>query len=69
MDEHRNSFGIYDEPFPWQEKEKITLTRDELERQLDAGAFFMDHDEAARLGFLHPDHEPDNVIVDIQEKP
>lgn len=68
MDENKNAFGIYDMPVSFPEQQDITLSRDELERQLDAGAFSMDCEEAARLGFIHPDHQPDTVCAGVQEK-
>lgn len=68
MDENRNSSGIYDIPVSSPERQNIVLSRDELERQLDAGAFFMDCEEAARLGFIHPDHQPDTVCAGVRER-
>ena len=63
----RNSFGLYDAPVRSAEKERVVLTRADIERQLEAGAFFMDWTAAVESGFINPDHEPDGVIVDVRE--
>jgi len=63
----RNSFGLYDAPIRSAEKERITLTEADIERQLEAGAFALDWTEAVESGFINPDHEPDSVIVDVRE--
>ena len=47
------------------EKERVTLTQADIERQLDAGAFLMSREEAVAAGFLNPLEEPDAVLVDI----
>lgn len=60
-----NSYGLYDAPVRASEKERVTLTQADIERQLDAGAFLMSREEAVAAGFLNPLEEPDAVIVDI----
>lgn len=64
----RNSFGLYDQPMPFRKKAEAEMSIEEFESQLDEGAFLMDHNEAVRLGFIHPDHESDSVIVAIGGK-
>lgn len=63
--ENRNSFGLFDAARRTPEKERVTLTQADIERQLDAGAFLMSREEAVAAGFLNPLEEPDAVIVDI----
>lgn len=60
-----NSYGLFDAPVRAHEKERVTLTQTDIERQLDAGAFLMSREEAVAAGFLNPLEEPDAVIVDI----
>ena len=52
----RNDFGLFDMPVRFPEKERVTLTQADIERQLDAGAFLMS---------LNPLEEPDTILVDI----
>lgn len=69
MTEHkRNSAGLFDIPVRSPEKEHVTLTRMDIERQLDAGAFFLSHEEAVATGFLNEQDEQDSVIADILEE-
>jgi len=65
--EKRNSYGLFDAPVRNQEKEHITLSPEDIERQLDAGAFIMSREDAIAAGFLSPHDEPDTVIVTVQE--
>ncbi len=60
-----NSYGLFDAPIRAREKERVTLTQTDIERQLEAGAFLMSREEAIAAGFLNPLEEPDAVIVDI----
>ena len=60
-----NTHGLFDAPVRSIEKECVTLTRADIERQLDAGAFLMSREEAVAAGFLNPLEEPDAVLVDI----
>ena len=60
-----NTHGLFDAPVRSIEKERVTLTRADIERQLDAGAFLMSREEAVAAGFLNPLEEPDAVLVDI----
>lgn len=53
---------------PFRKKAEAEISLDEFEKQLDEGAFLMDQHEAARLGFIHPDHESDSVITAIGGK-
>lgn len=64
----RNDFGLFDMPVRFPEKERVTLTQADIERQLDAGAFLMSREEAVAAGFLNPYDEQDTVIVDIREE-
>ena len=65
--ENRNSYGLFDAPVRNQEKERITLSPDDIERQLDAGAFVMSREDAIAAGYLSPHEEQDTVIVDVRE--
>lgn len=60
-----NAHGLFDAPVRTIEKERVTLTQADIERQLDAGAFLMSREEAVAVGFLNPLEEPDAVLVDI----
>lgn len=62
-----NSYGLFDTSVRSPEKERVTLTQVDIERQLDAGAFLMSRKEAVAAGFLNPYDEQDTVIVDIRE--
>lgn len=64
-EQNRNASGLFDIPVRFPEKERVTLTRADIERQLDAGAFLMSREEAVGAGFLNPLEEPDAVLVDI----
>lgn len=63
-----NSYGLFDTPVRSPEKERVTLTQVDIERQLDAGAFLMSREEAVTAGFINPQDEQDAVIVDIREE-
>lgn len=60
-----NTHGLFDAPVRSSEKERVTLTQADIERQLGAGAFLMSREEAIAAGFLNPLEEPDAVLVDI----
>lgn len=62
-----NSYGLFDTPVRSPEKERVTLTQVDIERQLDAGAFLMSREEAIAAGFIHEHDEQDSVIADILE--
>ena len=64
-EQKRNAHGLFDIPVRFPEKERVTLTQADIERQLDAGAFLMSREDAIAAGFLNPLEEPDSVIVDI----
>ncbi len=64
----RNSFGLFDAPVQSVEKERVTLTQADIERQLEAGAFIMDREEAIAAGFINPQDEPDTVVVDVRRE-
>ena len=64
-EQNRNASGLFDIPVRFPEKERVTLTRADIERQLDAGAFLMSREEAVAAGFLNPLEEPDAVLVDL----
>ncbi len=68
MTTKRNSYGLFDAPIRSAEKERVTLTQADIERQLDAGAFTMDREEAIAAGFINPQDEPDTVIVDVRRE-
>lgn len=67
-EQKRNAFGLFDTPIRSHEKERVTLTQADIERQLDAGAFLMSREEAVTAGFINPYDEQDTVIVDIREE-
>ena len=64
-EQKRNASGLFDIPVCFPEKERVTLSQADIERQLDAGAFLMSREEAVAAGFLNPLEEPDTVLVDI----
>ncbi len=64
-EQNRNASGLFDIPVRFPDKERVTLTRADIKRQLDAGAFLMSREEAVAAGFLNPLEEPDAVLVDI----
>lgn len=64
----RNDFGLFDIPVRSPEKERVTLTQADIERQLDAGAFLMSREEAVTAGFINPQDEQDVTIVEILEE-
>ncbi|WP_291447700.1 hypothetical protein [Desulfovibrio sp.] len=63
-----NRFGLYDAARRSPEKERVTLTQADIERQLDAGAFVMSREEAVTAGFINPQDEQGVTIVEIQEE-
>ena len=63
-----NAHGLFDAPVRTIEKERVTLSQADIERQLDAGAFLMSREEAVATGFLNPYDEQDTVIVNIREE-
>ena len=64
-EQNRNASGLFDIPVRFPDKERVTLTPADIERQLDAGAFLMSREEAGAAGFLNPLEAPDSVLVDI----
>ncbi len=62
-----NTHGLFDAPVRTIEKERVTLSQADIERQLDAGAFLMSREEAIAAGFLHEHDEQDSVVADIVE--
>lgn len=64
-EQNRNASGLFDIPVRFPDKERVTLTQADIERQLDADAFLMSREEAVAAGFLNPLEEPDAVLVDI----
>ena len=65
--EKRNSYGLFDAPVRSPEKEHMELFPEDIERQLEAGAFFMSREDAIAEGFLSPHDEPDTVTVSVRE--
>ena len=45
----------------------MLFSREDIERQLDAGAFLLSREEAVAAGFLNPQDMQDCVIIDIRE--
>lgn len=62
-----NRYGLYDRPVSFTAKEEMEIDGAALEAQLNEGAFLMNHEDAVRLGFIHPDYEPDSVILGLAE--
>mgnify|MGYP000850839977 FL=1 len=67
-EQKRNTSGLFDIPVRFPERERVTLTQADIERQLDAGAFLMSREEAVAAGFLNPLEDPDTVLVDIERE-
>lgn len=65
--EKRNSYGLFDAPVRSLEKERMELSPEDIERQLEAGAFFMSREDAIAKGFLSPHDEQDTVTVSVRE--
>lgn len=65
--EQRNSLGLFDAAHRSPEKVRVLLTREDIERQLDAGAFPLSREEAVAAGFLNPQDMQDSVVIDIRE--
>ena len=63
--EQPNHFGLFDAPVRPAKKERVVLTQADIEGQLEAGAFIMDHEEAIATGFVNPHDELDTVLVDV----
>ena len=66
--EERNSHGLFDAPVRSGEKEAVFLTPEEMESQLDAGAFVLSREEAIEAGFINPDDPVDIVTVYIRRE-
>lgn len=65
----RNSHGLYDMPKLNATREPLALTQDDLQRQLEAGAFVMDKDEAIKNGLVSPyDDETDTIALVMKEE-
>lgn len=64
----RNSLGLYDAPVRSAEKERVTLTQADIERQLESGAFALDREEAIAAGYINPLDEQDAVIIDVRRE-
>ena len=64
----RNSYGLFDSPVRFAEKERVTLTQADIKRQLEAGAFMLSREEAIEAGFINPQDESDTVIVTIRRE-
>ena len=64
-EEKRNKYDLFDAPLKSPMKKRITLTSEMLQQQLDAGAFFMTHEEAVKAGLLSPYGNDDAVTTYI----
>ncbi len=66
----RNSYGMYDAPRLNAAREPLALSQADLQRQLKAGAFVLDKDEAVESGLVSPyDDETDSIVLREEEKP
>ena len=63
----RNSLGLFDASLRSAEKEGVLCSREDIARQLDAGAFLLSWEEAGAAGFLNPQDMQDCVIIDFRE--
>ena len=50
----RNAHGLYDAPVRSDAPRRESLSREELDRELESGAFVMTEAEALEAGFLSP---------------
>lgn len=66
MDAKINSFGLYDAPVRASEPEDLIISPEEIDDQLDNGAFFMSREEAVQAGFLSKYDEQDTRILDVR---
>ena len=64
----RNSHGLFDSPIRSQGQEIISLTEEDIKKQLDAGAFILSREEAIESGFINPDDLVDVVTVQIRRE-
>ena len=62
----RNSHGLFDFPVRSQGQETVFLTEEDIEKQLNAGAFVLSREEAIEAGFINPDDLADVVTVHIR---
>lgn len=60
-----NSFGLYDAPNRSEDLPITTLSEENLQKQLDDGAFLLTREEAIATGFLSPFDEQDVARTDI----
>lgn len=63
-----NGLGLHDQPARSPDIPDVGLDEDSLRRQIAAGAFLMDRDEALAEGFLSPYDAQDLVRVRLREK-
>lgn len=61
-----NSFGLYDAPVRSNEPEEQEISAEEIEEQLDNGAFAMTREEAIKAGFLCQYDEQDTRILNVR---
>jgi hypothetical protein len=60
---------MYDAPKRDEPREPLVFTQDELQQQLESGAFGMDKEEAIQFGLVSPyDDETDTILVKEKEK-
>ena len=64
----RNSHGLFDSPIRSKGQEIVFLTEEDIEMQLDAGAFVLSREEAIEAGFIDPDDLADVVTVQIRRE-
>lgn len=62
--DNRNIFGLFDAPVQRTEAECRVFTAEEMERQFQQGAFYMDVEEAVEAGLLNP-YDDDTVHISI----
>lgn len=62
-DTQRNTFGLFDSPVRPAEQRQSFLTRADIARRLDEGAFWMSREEAVAAGFLNPYDDQETVVV------
>ena len=61
----RNNKGLYDTAVPGMMPPPLVLSPEDIERQLEGGAFLLDWDEAAEMGFINP-YDDTNSSVSVR---
>ena len=66
MKEHEtNQLGLYDSSVRSNRRLPLPITADDIESQLQSGAFVMTRSEAVELGYLNPYDEQDTADLHV----